>query len=109
LLSEFAHGGSGIGLFHNKIIFSPNSIEPIDGCFYDEFLSNIPINACTQLYYGYLNYLPKLFDKYKDTVTTEVNQKRLENLEWLANRMEDQMKNHPNVKDFYNLLNPLIK
>jgi len=108
LLSEFSHGGFSIGIFHNKII-PPNMVERIEGCFYNESLSNIPINSSMQLFYAYLNYLPILFSKYKVTVPHDINQKRLDNLRWLDNRMDDQMINHPKVKDFYNLLNPLIK
>ena len=108
LLSEFSHGGFGISMFHNKVT-PPNNFQPIVGQFYDEMLSNLPIYSSIQLFYGYLNYLPILFNKYKETVPPEINQRRLENLNWIDERINEHIKKYPNVKDFYSLLNPLIR
>lgn len=109
LLSEFAHGGVGANIFHNKLITQPMSIQPIQGCYYDEGYSNLTINAMTQLFYGYLNIIPNIFDEYNEKVKEEVEKRRVENIKWLEDRFNDQMVNHPKVKEFYELLFPLIK
>ena len=108
LLSEFAHGGFGVSIFRNK--FSPpNMIEPILGNFYSESFANLTINACTQLIYGYLNYIPTFFNLYTETATPEIKVKMLENIKLREERINDQIRNHPKVAEFYDLLFPLIK
>lgn len=108
LLSEFAHGGFGANIFHSKLI-KPNFQQPILGCYYSEQFSNLTINTMTQLFYCFLNIIPYIFDEYREKVKEDVERRRIENINWLEDRFNDQMVNHPKVKEFYELLFPLIR
>ncbi len=63
----------------------------------------------TQLFYGFLSFIPFMSQKYKDSAINNINDKRLTNINWLEDRFNDQRVNHPNVKEFYELLFPLIR
>jgi len=108
LLSEFAHGGYGVSIFRSKNI-APNTLEPIMGNFYSEKFTSYIINFCTQLFYGFLNYIPIFFEEYEKSAPPEVKVKRETNIKWLEDRINDQIKDHPKVGEFYKLLFPLIK
>lgn len=108
LLSEFSHGGFGVNIFRNKLI-PPDISEPIMGNYYNNLFSDFNINFSSQLFYGYLNYIPMFFKKYEQLATVEIKEKRKKNIKWLEERFFDQMHNNPKVEEFYKLLFPLIK
>jgi hypothetical protein len=108
LLSELAHGGYGVGVFRNKLI-PPNICEPIMGNYYDNLFSDFTINFCTQLFYGYLNYIPTFFKQYEQLASEKIKEKRKKNIKWLEDRIDDQIHNNPRVEEYYKLLYPLIK
>lgn len=105
--SIYAHSGMSSSIFRIKYSTSGHG-ETTLGSEFNELGCSYAINKIVVILFGILNFVPILFPQYHSLVTNSTEIKRKESLAWLDSIVKADIEQKSEIKEFYDLVNPLI-